>query len=156
MGATGVTERTFLVAVLAIISAIALVSLPGTWSGRRLPALERRFRVYWVWGEASLRGSIRATPVAVIGGNALVAAAIALLVREAIGDAFARTVLLWVGLAAFAASLLCLLLMVTVVLFNAPKAVVPPPLRHEPGLLAEWRRNRKPRPPHQRDPTERQ
>ena len=94
------------------------------WSPDQVPA-------GWPYGGPSWRAFARLTP---LGGVALGVLPLTFLVSRF--DAG------WAKLASdvlIGASMLLFLLIVTVSLFNRPKFAVAPHLRHQPGLLDEWR-----------------
>ncbi len=128
-------EMLVLLGVLAIIDVVALSTLPGTWSGEGLPALERSLRPLWVWGEGSLQGFLRANPLGVVGATGLWVAGFAATLVNTVDAPILRIVIAYVWLAGMLVFFTCLGLMVTVILFNAPKRVVPPSLRHQSGLI---------------------
>ena len=141
--------------VMGVMLVPVLAALPNTWSGKGLPDLERVVRSFWFWGEASLQGFLRANPIAIVACTGLWVAGFTAELLKVIGPSIVRTVLaylFWVGYIVFLTSLV---LMVTVMLFNFPKLVVPPSLRHQPGLLtrssirkalSRWRRRPDDRP----------
>ena len=142
-------------AVMGAILITALSMLPNAWSGKGLSGLERRMRVFWFWGEGSLQGFRRANTIAIVGGVGLWVAWFAVELLKVIGAPLVRTVLAYQDLVGYIVFLTSLVLMVTVMLFNVPKLVVPPSLRHQAGLLtrssirkalSRWRRRPDDRP----------
>ncbi len=92
---------------------------------------------WWPWGGALWRGYVRAMPTGVIGTIVLLAVFTALaLVGEQPSGPFVRPY--WVVVPSLVALGLAGAVMLGVVLFNRPKAVVPPHLRDQPGALGEW------------------
>ena len=128
-------EMLVLLGVLGVIDVVAFSTLPRTWSGEGLPALERAMRPLWVWGEGSLQGFLRANPLGVVASTGLWVAGFAVTLFKAAEAPILRTVFAYVMLASFVVAAVCLGLMVTVILFNAPKRVVPPSLRHQSGVI---------------------
>ncbi len=124
-----------LLGVLGVIDVVALSTLPRTWSGQGLPALERSLRPLWVWGEGSLQGFLRANPLGVVGATGLWVAGFAATLFKAAEAPILPAVFAYVWLAGMLVFFTCLGLMVTVILFNTPKRVVPPSLRHQSGLI---------------------
>ena len=108
------------------------------WSDERMSdRIFQTMRSWWLWGDALLRGWIRALSVGLIGGWLLVASMIAaaLVATETIESSLGFGVL----------ALLVFLLFVTlgmaasIMLFNRPASAVPPHLRDQPGAVGEWR-----------------
>jgi hypothetical protein len=128
-------EMLVLLGFLAVVDVLALSSLPSTWSGKGLPGLERRCRAFWVWGEDSLQGFLRANPVAIVGATGLWLAGFGATLFEVAEAPILRTVVAYVFLAGTVVAAGCLGLAATVILFNAPKQLVPPGLRHQSGLM---------------------
>ena len=112
----------------AIGFAIAFVwMLPRVW--RADPPDSDQPPDYWPYSLALWRGVVR---LEATGGLFFVVAALFLTADRALGESPVKDALAWGGL-------VVLVLGGCVVLFNEPKRMVPPRLRHQPGLIAEWR-----------------
>lgn len=99
---------------------------------RPSPAFDEPF-AWWVWGAALWRGYVRA--LVVVGG---VFAVDLVLLLVAIWGPSADAVLLATMSALVLALAIGFALAVTITLFNRPRRLVPPYLRHEPGAIREW------------------
>jgi len=123
---------------------LALTALPDVWRGRssalKVPA-------YWLWGDPLYRGGIRAVPSIMITLLlvALEAVAIPLNQRGILGD--------WILFTLFIATIVALLMTLSVIMFNWPTFLVPPSMRGEQGAIQESLHARsQPRPPSNRTP----
>jgi hypothetical protein len=113
---------TWLLAIAAIIGVIKRWRAPPTHWSYEKPA-------WWAWGEVSWRGSRRSILLAAL---ILVCFAVALTLPSSIGVYF--------GLMAF---FLFFPLGIAIILFNRPKALVPPSSRSDRGVLFAFRRSSK-------------
>jgi len=137
--------------VSLLLGIVGLIMLPRAWSGyftRRETRYRGRLRshgeltyMWWPFGNATRRGLIRGFgPVAI----AWCGAVIGFWVAELNGGqgphpshvaklaAVLTVVWVFVGLG----------LVLTIMFFNWPKIIVPPPHRAEPGAVSEWRTKR--------------
>jgi hypothetical protein len=126
------------VGLMSVGTVIAIWSLPKFWRGEGIPRYERSSRSFWVWGEGALQGWIRSAPVGFVGCGALVVGGWSTVLRRATEDPVWLTVADFFIYPSFAVLLACIGLMITVTLFNVPKQLVPPSLRHQSGLLRYW------------------
>jgi hypothetical protein len=102
----------------------------------------KTMRSWWFWGDALLRGWIRALPAGVAGGWLLAASMTlaALLATETVPRAgFLVLAVLVAGI------FVCLAVVASIMLVNRPPFAVPPHLRGQPGALTEWRSARRKR-----------
>ncbi len=122
---------------LLVITVAAFRNLPRVWRHEfrhfdRAPA-------YWPWGAALWRGFVRMMPVGVVGcAVLLIGTVVLLLIPEEPSGPFVRPY--WAVVPSLIACALPLAGMLGVVLFNRPRAIVPPHLRAQPGALAEWQK----------------
>jgi hypothetical protein len=136
----GILQAVVLVLLLILMFA-ATTRIAKLW--REEAEAERMFktmRSWWFWGDALLRGWIRALPAGVAGGWLLAASMMlaALLATETVPRAgFMALALLVVGV------FVCLAVVGSVMLVNRPPFAVPPHLRTQQGALAEWRTTRR-------------
>ncbi len=127
--------------VLIAVGAVRL--LPRTWR-HELKQFDR-MPSWWPWGKALWRGWLRMMPISTVAMVVgVVVYAGLLLVPEAPSGPFVRPY--WAVVPALAALAIVFGMMLTVVLFNWPKRVVPPHLRSQPGAIEEWWRRRRGRP----------
>lgn len=134
------------VAVVLAISFGCAMMLPRIWRGWLIEkslwyqgAWRTRGEVmfaWWPWGDTSRRGAIRGFVATVFAGWAF---AIAIVTGDASaylhkGAAEAARILAFVFLGLFVVGLI---IHFSVMLFNRPKFIVPPPQRNEPGVIAE-------------------
>jgi len=118
---------------------LALTALPDLWRGRS-PALN--VPAYWLWGDPLYRGGIRAVPSIMIAllFLALSVAAIPFNQRGIVGD--------WIFFTLFTATIVALLMVLSVIMFNWPTFLVPPSMRGDRGAIQEsLHARRQPRPP---------
>jgi len=91
----------------------------------------------WRWGDAAWRGYVRALPASIMGFGVLSATVpLLMLFPEDPQGPFVRPY--WFILLSQGMLIVPLLSMGTAILFNQPKFIVPPHLRAQPGMLAEW------------------
>lgn len=83
----------------------------------------------WPYSMAVWRGVVRSGP---LGGFFFLALALFLAADRTLGESPVTEAFAWIGV-------VVLVLFGCVVLYNEPKQIVPPYLRHQPGLIAEWR-----------------
>jgi hypothetical protein len=120
-------------ALIAAVCPLLLVLAKRLWHNQW--SVADRPPNWWLWGPALFRGSIRATPLAVADTCALVLVGLATALWSSHrDDATYRLPIyllapIWLGL---------FVLMGCVVLFNRPRALVPPHLRQQPGAIHEW------------------
>jgi uncharacterized membrane protein len=122
--------------LFGVITVAALFFLPQVW---RVEADVQKPEAtkYWPFGEALRAGFLRALPVGIIAAFILeLATTAAFFEDELTGGAqdVAGQLTIWLG----SVFVLCLLLDVSVTLFNVPKVVVPPAARDERGALSLW------------------
>ncbi len=102
----------------------------------------KSMRSWWLWGDALLRGWVRALPAGVVGGWLLAASMTlaALLATETVPRAgFLVLAVLVVGI------FISMAVVASIMLVNRPPFAVPPHLRGQQGALAEWRSARRKR-----------
>jgi len=130
-----------------VLVALIAVMAGATWRAGRIWRDEatagrifKTMRSWWLWGDALLRGWVRALVAGLVGGWLLVVsmALAALLATDTIESSggFAVLALLVAGL------FLSFAVVASIILVNRPRFAVPPHARHEPGALAEWRTSR--------------
>jgi hypothetical protein len=131
-------------AVFVLLSVgVALVSLGARHLWRGTSFDWGANPVWWPWGGAFYRGARRSAVVVV----ALLATAnVVFLLYEVSGSADADALVgplapLLGGLTAVVLGLM--ILNVTIIAYNWPKALVPPPLRDEPGMVEEYERRKR-------------
>lgn len=113
---------------------LALTQVRGVWSGASLDRF-RRILPIWPYSEAFREGWIRAMPTGV-GGALFGMGPLILVVADRLGvEQPAMSWFIELGLVGFAGATLAVGAMASIVAFNVPKALVPPPLRQQPGLL---------------------
>jgi len=137
--------------IMQVVALILFVALMIGASARisklwREEAVAKRIfktmRSWWLWGDALLRGWIRALPAGLAGGWLMAAAAIlaALLATESVPRAgFLVLALMIVGI------FVSLAVVASIMLVNRPPFAVPPHLRGQEGALAEWQSARRKR-----------
>ena len=136
----GILQVIVLVGLLILMFG-ASVRISKLW--REESVAERIFktmRSWWFWGDALLRGWIRALPAGLAGGWLLAGsmALAGLLVTESVP----RTGFLVLG-NMVAGIFVCLAVVASIMLVNRPPFAVPPHLRGQEGALAEWRSARR-------------
>ena len=102
----------------------------------------KTMKSWWFWGDALLRGWIRALPAGLAGGWLLAGsmALAGLLATETVPRAgFLLLAVLVFGI------FVCLAVVASVMLVNRPPFAVPPHLRAQQGAVAEWRSARRKR-----------
>lgn len=114
-------------AVLFVVAGSVL--MPSIWRNERGHDPDRP-PAMWGFGIVLWRATVRLVPLSVPA--CLVGVAVVL--TGAGGDESPSPVSLIAGFA----SLVLLALIFSVALFNRPKSIVAPHLRHQPGALAEW------------------
>lgn len=117
-----------------LMVAAAWWQMPKRWRGEHARSDLNAGKLF-LPGMASRRGFRRSIPLATAGftlGYAAAAAGWIVGVDNLNGLALS----VCVGLGVL--GLVLIAMMIPVVLFNSPKAAVPPPFRSEPGLIAEW------------------
>jgi hypothetical protein len=126
--------------MLLFSTAICLaIFVTGLVIGRRVWRNEWRWQAFrpdrvpdwWPYGDALWRGWLRLTVVAWIEVS-LFGVALPLLQAE-------RGPLMTIGTVAAVLAFVFLLMAIPIVLYNRPRFLVLPWLRHQPGALAEWR-----------------
>lgn len=121
--------------VLAIVAG-GFRNLPRVW--RHEFRHFDRTPPYWPWGAALWRGFVRMMPMGVVGCAVLVIVAVVLLLTpEEPSGPFVRPY--WAVVPCLVALGVVFAGMLSVVLVNRPRVIVPPHLRGQPGALAEWR-----------------
>jgi hypothetical protein len=128
-------------ALMVLLTVVASTGLRRYWRGEI--GFSQRAPSWWIYPDAIWRGYLRTMALAAIGlwlmliivAGGWIAGAEKLAPLDAIGARwFAALVLVLAGVLG-----VVFLLLATVVLFNWPKFVVPPYLRHQPGAVTEWR-----------------
>jgi hypothetical protein len=127
---------------LIVLLLFAMLQLPRAWArGLGYPTTAPG---WWVWGNELWKGYMRALPFAVAGGFVWFVIALgALLVHRAEPDEYGLHVPVWYALLLFGAFAYWALTMASIMLFNWPKALVPPRSRHERGAIRAWRAARR-------------
>lgn len=120
----------------AVLWVVALSQVRAVWSGRSIPRIERNLRPWWLWGEGMLQGYLRAMVALIIPVTAMIIGAFAAILRELTVDPVVWRVAHVVLVVGFVSFMVGFVPIITVVLFNWPKLLVPPSLRHQPGLLS--------------------
>ncbi len=96
-------------------------------------------------GESLRRGFVRTIHLGVVGTAAVVLVLVSSYLEDKAGNELLAQIGAAVERVATGAFLLIVLLDIVIVLFNRPKALVPPPYRNEPGALTDWMRRRRTR-----------
>jgi len=124
---------------------LGLTTLPDLWRGQS-PA-QKKVPAYWLWGGPLYRGGVRAVPsiMLVLLFVALSAAAVPFNQRGIVGD--------WFFFTFFIGSIIAILMVLSVIMFNWPTCLVPPPMRGDRGAIQESiHARRQPRPPSKHTP----
>jgi hypothetical protein len=129
----------FWFALLAVLDILALREIPSIWDGRAIPTLERNLGPFIPYGNAVLRGSVRATPVAIIGFTAIFIGALSGDLFQHLQDSVVVGPILTLFIAATCIAVLCAAMALSILLINWPRAAVPPSLRSQKGAIGEWR-----------------
>jgi ABC-type amino acid transport system permease subunit len=125
----------------AILGLAALRELPRIWNshstqGDHIPR-------WWPWGDALWRAWVRSLPMLVLAFVVIVfIAAFGTAVMASVDkdDSLVERVVFLFPIAISLVVLVALFVLIgMIVLFNQPKAAVPPRARHQPGALREWR-----------------
>jgi hypothetical protein len=108
---------------------LASTALPDLWRGQS--SALKSVPANWVWGRPLYRGGLRAVPSIMLALLlvALSAAVIPFNQRGIVGD--------WVFFTLFIASIVAVVMALSVILFNWPGFLVPPPMRSERGAILE-------------------
>jgi hypothetical protein len=115
------------------------------WRGEEPADLERNWRRIWPYGDAALQGWIRAQTTLFLAAWFVLLAYFSAVLRSP-AEPSARPIIglaLPIGIIGLFAMVV---LAASIVLFNWPKRLVFPALRHQEGLLTSWWRRRR-RPP---------
>lgn len=134
-------DEVFVGAGAAFVVLLAVAGIPEHvrfWRGESPRARRRIPPSWWPWSPALWRGNVRSSSVLAVGAVPMLGSAVLLLAVHDLGWPAPPGEWVWyplLRLTLIAAWILVPLLGVSVVLFNRPKAVVPPHLRDEPGLL---------------------
>jgi len=136
----GILQAVVLIALLILmIGASARIS--RLWREEAVAGrIFKTMRSWWFWGDALLRGWIRALPAGLAGGWLLAASMTlaALLATESVPrTGFLVLALMVIGI------FVCLAVVASIMLVNRPPFAVPPHLRGQEGALAEWRSTRR-------------
>lgn len=129
----------------AAVSPLAFLGIRRLWKGER--GFSERRQSWWLWGDPSWRGWVRATPLGGVAFVELVVAAVIADVGSVGSETNANAVATAVTLVLAAVFVLAMIGVFLVVLFNWPKFAVPAHLRKQPGALREWREQRRRRRP---------
>lgn len=127
-----------------VASVLGLGILPRYWRGDLVAVHEAGTASWWPLGEALKRGFLRTLHLGIVGSIFLFGSAAGLLLKRVVtnSDSVEKA-----SLVAFLLFGVTTLIDIIIVLFNVPKALVPPPYRDEPGALTLWwksaRRRRK-------------
>src|SRR5579864_485495 len=108
---------------------LASTTLPDLWRGQS-PA-QKKVPAYWLWGDPLYRGGVRAVPsiMLVLLFVVLSGGAIPLNQRGIVGS--------WVFFTFFIGSIIAILMVLSVIMFNWPTFLVPPPMRGDRGAIQE-------------------
>ena len=121
-----------------VIAIAGWVNLPKYWRGQQAETLKHGFAVWAILGDGVRRGVVRALLPAMIGFNFLFFfVVLAVWAETATGSVREVTDTLAAGFAI--AALVMMVPFFGVILFNRPKFMVPPYLRHERGALMPGR-----------------
>lgn len=121
-------------AALAALLVIATAQAPDFWEGRSLDRF-RSLMVWWPYSNAFREGFLRAMPIGIVGAWAMEVGGLAVILLRLGAGRFAT----WLLVTGLGAAVLCTSVSLLIVAFNRPKAVVPPPLREQEGLLQRSR-----------------
>lgn len=126
--------------LFAVVGVFGSLQLPSLWRGESAERIERHLRPGWPWGSSALKGWIRSLPAAVLAGWSLFLLA---LIGVAASNGFLSEgsplrLLGYLALPAIGLTIFGFLHMLTIILFNRPKYLVPPSLRGDPGLVQAW------------------
>lgn len=125
--------RLILVAFFIGLVSVAVANIGKLW--RNETTYGRTAPDWWSFGVSVWRGWVQATTALVVGGVLiLVGGAPAFILSRDVEDAGLR-VPLWYAVPYFVVLGVWLIVVLTIILFNAPKSLVPPHLRREAGLI---------------------
>lgn len=124
--------ETLAVTGFAFLVGLVSLRLPGWWrSDKRVYRVtEGRSETALSFGRSVARGFVRGWPAIMVGSWFLAVGGVLAVVVRVRGAP-----VLTLAAGGFG---LCLALHVAVILFNRPKWIVPPAMRHEPGTIAVW------------------
>lgn len=119
--------------VIGVGTAVATLRLPRLWKTGGYD-IESGFRGWWPYGDRSLKGWVRALPTSVAGAWALVIALIGMTISQ-VTSGPTHEVATNVAIAASVGMFLAVPIIITIIVFNRPRFLVPPPRRNEPGII---------------------
>jgi hypothetical protein len=126
---------------VAALSHLSFLGIARLWKGGR--GFSERRQSWWLWGDPSWRGWVRAMPLGVFAFSVGVVAAIIADLGNVGSETNANAVATAVTLVLSSVFLVAMVGVVCVVLFNWPKFAVPAHLRKQPEALREWRKQRR-------------
>lgn len=129
--------------VLTLVLFGVLPRFRALWrGGEAIVETERFYRRFWPFSDAALQGWLRAQVAILIDFVCIYVAGIGAMLRSLVSptERLAPELIRLVGLAGLA---VMTLIVVSIVLFNAPKRFVIPELRGQRGLVAHWRSSRR-------------
>lgn len=119
---------------LALLALAAVVAVPSLWRSDSMPGAPK----WWPYSTRFWRGLYRSMFIGVGGGVYLLIMVVGLVIWEATRplEQQGTGAPLWAQIVLPSTFLLFPALMISVILFNRPKRVVPPAFRDQPGMLS--------------------
>lgn len=128
-------------AALAFLGAFGLVwATPRYWRGEAYLPSQERAPAFWPLNLVLWKGAVRSMPISPAYGLLI---SVIFGIPAAIGYHEPVTTAWRVyGIVALSCFAVGTTLMISIVLFNRPKGLVPPNMRSQPGAIREWRETR--------------
>jgi hypothetical protein len=142
VGGTVDIELVVVIVLLGLLVLVSLALMPRLWRAKADVQPKADSTKWWPFGEAVRAAFVRSLPAAVLALLMLELGLIAAFVEQNLtgdGSRLAGRFTVWFG----TAFVLMLLVDLAVTLFNQPKVIVPPGLRHETGAVPLWWSSRK-------------
>lgn len=142
VGGTVDIELVVVIILLGLLVLVSLVLMPRLWRAQADVQPKKATTRWWSFGEAVRAAFVRSLPAAVLALLMLELGLIAAFFEQFLtgdGSRLAGRFTVWFG----TAFVLMMLVDLAVTLFNRPKIIVPPDLRHETGAVPLWWSSRK-------------